>query len=88
MNRKQLIAELLAEYRKSLNPSSKWFTQDIQEFKEKVSELRTSEVAERLRNRRAFNSPAFEKLVAKEEAKLNKAGMYDIGNMRPENALD
>ena len=75
-------------YMASLNPRSKWYDQDLAEFIENVKKESPALSLIRLKNVEALQSEAFEKEVAKEEAKMAKAGLYDIGKMKPKNALD
>lgn len=72
----------------TLKPKSKWYDQDLAEIIENVRKESPALTLIRIKNMKAMQSDQFEQEVAKEENKMAKAGLYDIGKMKPENALD
>ena len=90
MNTAQMIAEMIEFKKRSLNPKSKWFTQDLQDYTDAVKRLSAPELLRAYNNIRAMNdkNSSFNKTVNKEILKMQKAGMYDVSRMSPKNALD
>lgn len=85
-NKKQyLIQNFKARY---ANKSSKWFASDVKDFTSNLNKVSASRLDEMYNNAIAFNSPEFEANIAKEEKKMLKAGLFEIGNMKIINALD
>jgi hypothetical protein len=82
--RKFLIDRFIARQ----NKASKWYRGDVQDFKNGVMNVPDSTIDEMYSNAVALDSPAFEAMVAKEERRMDRAGMYSPGNMKPKNALD
>ena len=86
----QIKTKLVAEYKKSLNPSSKWYNEDLNTFKERLKGKKKSELERQLNNMLCINGSnvAFNNAIKKEMKKMEKAGMYNIKNMKATNALD
>jgi hypothetical protein len=80
--------ELLENYKKTLSKSSKWYNQDIEDFKQNLDKCSKTKLKEMYNNMIAFNSEEFENKIKEEENKLMKAGMYNITKMQPVNMLD
>lgn len=84
------LDQVIQLYKSTLNVNSKWYGSDMQTFIS-IAETKTEhELLQQLANLRAItgNDARFNKMVEREEKKMLKAGMYDVGNMKPENALD
>lgn len=90
MTKQQLLKELLEQRKKSLNKNSKWYSQDIADYKENISKLSVKDLESRLEMFNAFSDPKsqFNKMANAEMKLMNKGGMYNIGNMKPTNCLD
>ena len=84
------IKQVIALYKSTLNPKSKWYNDDLNSFIA-IAETKTeAQLLQQLANLRAItgNDDRFNKVVEKEEKRMLKAGMFDIGNMQHKNALD
>lgn len=90
MNTNQLRSEILKVFKLSLNPNSKWYQQDLKDFTSILKTRTEKELQQQLANMRGIVGldPEVNKLCALEEKRMEKAGMYNLGNMKPENALD
>jgi hypothetical protein len=86
--KKQLITQAVKLYKKSLNPKSKWFNQDVTDFKSQLENKSIAELKEQVSRLSVYDSSKFKKDANKEVSKLNKGGMFDISNMSGKNALD
>jgi len=87
----QLKKELTNEFRLSLNPNSKFFNADMHSFNDRLKgEKDKNRLMTQLGNLRCLNgkSRSFNNKVKKFTKELNRAGMFDMGNMKLENALD
>lgn len=80
-----LIRRYKAKYQ---NKKSKWFGQDVQDYSDNLVVQTSVRITELYNQALAFDSLEFEAEVEAEEKKMDKGGMYDMGNMKPENALD
>ena len=87
---KSLDSEIIDLFKQSQNPNSKWYNDDVAAFIRVLKTKTTKEKQQQLANMRALAGldPKFNAAVEKEEKRLVRAGMYDLGNMKPENALD
>ena len=85
-----LVNELVANFKKTLKPSSKWFAQDVEDFKSNVEKLSVDELQIRWGNMNAMRNEnsSFNKAIRAEEKKMLKSGMFNVGCMKPENCLD
>ncbi len=90
MKRSQLESELIKEFTKSLNPSSRWYKIDIEDFTANIKAWDNNRCMQSLSNMKAMNNPdsKFNRDVDKEIEKMEHAGLFNIGNMKPENCLD
>jgi hypothetical protein len=85
----QLQQERVRQYKAAyLNKSSKWYAIDLAEF---ISNVRTETAEKSMRMigvRNYLNSDKCAQMIEREEAKMERAGMYNINNLTPLNALD
>lgn len=91
MTLSQLKKELIKEFRSSLSPGSKFFNEDMQSFSQRLKgENDRDRLIAQLSNLRCLNgkSRSFNNKVERFTNELDAAGMFDMGNMKPENALD
>ena len=74
----------------SQNTGSKWYNQDRAEYIRYINSLPDHRVMEIYNNLAclAGRSESFNRLIEKETAKMDRAGMYDIKQMKPINQLD
>ena len=79
---------LINNHQSKLNKNSKWYQEDVADFKSNINKVSDSRIKEMYRNMVAFNSKSFEKWVAQEEGKMKKAGLFDMKNLKPQNCLD
>jgi hypothetical protein len=88
--KKQLIAELTNLYKKSLNSSSKFYTQDVADFKKRAETKTEAQLRQQLANMKCIMGmdSKVNKIVNTEVKRMDKAGMFKVGNMKPVNALD
>lgn len=75
-------------FKATLNKSSKWYNQDLNDFISNVSKEDAAKSNELIGRMTYMRSAKFEKEIAKEENRMLKAGLYETGNMTPTNALD
>lgn len=86
----ELDKQLILVYKRTLRPNSKWFAQDLADFRRHISQKTTQEkqrILNNLRNLTEDDSP-LAKEVEREIKSLDKAGMYDIRKIGPEHQLD
>jgi hypothetical protein len=85
-----LITQLVATFKRTLNPSSKWFNQDVADFKANVSRLSVKELENKLGRFTALNDEksSFNKSVKKEVKLMEREGMFNVSNIKPNNCLD
>lgn len=90
MNINTLRKEIIGLHTKTLNPKSKWYAQDLADFRAVLSTKTEAEMRQQLANMRGIAGldKGLNKILEAEEKRMAKAGMYDLGNMKPENALD
>jgi len=84
----EMKTALINDCKNRLNKNSKWYSEDVADFKSNLNKVSDSRIKEMYSNIVAFNSKSFEKFVEKEERKLLKAGMYNMNNLKPQNCLD
>jgi len=84
------LNKVIELYKSTLNPSSKWYGSDLFNFISIAENKTEAELSQQLANLRAItgNDAKFNKEVEREEKRMLKAGMFDIGNMKHKNALD
>jgi hypothetical protein len=90
MKKNEMIEKMVSYYKKTLNKKSKWFETDIEDYRANLLKLSMEALREkylRLQQIEDENSN-FNKDIKKYISKLNKAGMYNIENMKPCNVLD
>ena len=85
-----LVNQLVANFKRTLNPSSKWFAQDVADFKANVSRLSVKELEQKLGRFNAMNDEksTFNKAVKKEVRLMDKSGLFNVSNMKPANCMD
>ena len=85
-----LKAELLKRYKKTLDNKSKWYADDIKTFTESMESQSKAQLEQRLSNMICLGgeSASFNKDVEEIKSELDKGGMFDVGSMPPESALD
>jgi hypothetical protein len=87
----ELKKELANEFRLSLNPNSKFFNADIKSFNDRLKDEKDEDkLITQLGNLRCLNgkSRLFNKMIKELTKELDKGGMFDIGKIKPINALD
>lgn len=88
MKRKKELIEEIVRLSKQQPEFQNGFA-DIVEYRaflERKEDLEDLEII--LHNKRAFTSPAFAHSVEREIQRLDKAGMFNVGSLSPEHALD
>ena len=75
-------------YKKTLNKNSKFYKEDLQNFITNIKTASKTQVNQSLNNMSYMASKQSDIDFEKETNKLDKAGMFNIGNMKPINALD
>jgi len=88
MNREQLISETIKLFIKTLDKKSKWFTQDLNDFSLRLNSASIEQIKSSYNNLSYMNSKQSDIDFDKETKRLEKAGMFNVGNMKPANALD
>lgn len=68
--------------------NSRWYESDKVEFFAYIHSVSDEKLDRIYGNWIAMESPEFKKECDREINRLDKAGMYDIGKMKPENCLD
>ena len=88
--KKVLINQLVENFKTMLNPQSKFYKEDLANFKEKVSTLSVNELKERVGRMNAMNdeNSEFNRAVRRETKRMEAAGMFDVGKMKQDNAID
>lgn len=80
---------LCTEFEKTLDVNSKWYLQDLADFKKRAAYSDLKKLPQQLANLQALNNSksSFTKTVNKEIKKLDAAGMFIAENLNPKNAL-
>lgn len=88
--KKQLIDQVVKNFKTTLNSSSKWFIEDLSNFKKGVSEKSVKELEQMISNFNAMNdeNSSFNRSIRSEEKRMLKCGMFNVNNMKPFNCLD
>ena len=73
---KTVEQQLVAIYESSLNKESKWYQEDLANYKSNIARITPEEQQHLLNNIKALNSKVFENFVNREVNKMDKAGMY------------
>lgn len=86
----ELISKTVKAYLKRVNKNSKWFAQDLATFKAGIAKETPAQLIQRLSNWCAMDdeNSTFNKAVKAEEKRMDKAGLFNVRNMKPVNALD
>jgi len=84
------IDKVIEAYKETLNPSSKWYEDDVNDFKRKISHKTEAELQQQLANILAISgkNQKFNSIVNKEINRMNKGGMFNVNAMKPINGLD
>lgn len=81
--------EWIKEYEKTLVPNSKFYDQDLQDFTKNVNACKDKmRMAKAIENLKALRSKAFDRFCEKEVSRMEEAGLFNINNFKPINALD
>ena len=85
-----LVNQLVSNFKKTLNSTSKWFAQDVADFKANVSSLSVKELEQKLSRFTAMTDEksTFNKVVKKEVSLMNNSGLFNVSNMKAVNCLD
>lgn len=86
----QLIKKAVELYKLTLNTNSKFYADDVRDFKANISGLSETQINEKISRLNAItsNKSTFNKSVEKEMRKMDNAGMFNVSSMAPKNALD
>ncbi len=90
MTRSALIRVALREFEQTLSIASKWYDEDLANFKKGIALKTDQELETTVSRLRCLNgkNPSFNGMIAKELAFLEQGGMFDLNNAKPENCLD
>jgi len=80
--------ERVNQFKKTLNKTSKFYNEDLQNFINNVSKENKKDSETKLSRIGCLNSKQFEIKVKSEIKKLDRAGMFSPTNMKPINCLD
>ena len=85
-----MIIEAVEIYAGTLNPNSKFYNEDLQNFKRGISAKSEEEIKLHIDRLIQFSNPKsqFNLSADKEVRKMDKGGMYDVNRLKPINALD
>lgn len=86
--KKQLIKTAIELFTKTLDKKSKFYQQDITDFKNRIQSASAQQLEQSINNMSYMASKKSDIDFERETRKLDKAGMFNIGNMKPINALD
>jgi len=88
--KQQLIKEVYALYKGSLNAKSKWYADDLSDFRALLQTKTVEQLKQQIANMRGIMGldEQLNRVLSAEEKRMERAGMYDLGKMKPENALD
>ena len=87
----ELKHKIIEQYKKSLNPKSKFYNEDLQSFELVLKkEKNKSKLKQQYHNMVCLNggNKGFTKNVKNIQKELERGGMYNIDNMGVKNALD
>lgn len=73
-----MISVLVENYKKTLNPKSKWLESDLKEYKDKLSLLPIEKVRERYNKSVLINSKEYENKINSYIDKMDKNGMFNL----------
>lgn len=86
--KKQLIKTAIELFTKTLDKKSKFYSQDISDFKIRIQSTSIQQLQQSVNNMSYMASKKSDIDFERETTKLDKAGMFNIGNMKTINALD
>lgn len=86
--KKQLINESVRLFTNTLDKKSKWYNQDLTDFKQRIQCASIEQIKASINNMSYAQSEKSEIDFNKETRRLEKAGMFNISNMKHINALD
>ena len=80
----------IAEYLEGIDKSSKFYQQDLDSFKQGLKGKSLGNLVTLVSRLRCLNgkSKIFNKMLAGIDQELENGGMFDVSNLKPENALD
>lgn len=84
----KLITEAIKLYKKTLDVNSKWYNEDLKSFTIGVNTSTVEQLQKTVNNLSYLQSKQSDVDFEIETKKLDKAGMFNIGNLKPINALD
>ena len=86
MDRQLLIDEIIRLSK--LDPDCDRMIDSYADYRERLNTYDVETLENIHHNKRCYLSPAYERAVNREIARMDKAGLYDIGNLSPSHALD
>lgn len=75
-------------FKETLNPSSKFYAEDLQHFINGISLASKDHVRQTVNNLSYARSKKADNDFNRETKRMEIAGMFNIGNMHPRNSLD
>jgi len=89
LHRRELERLALQYYRDSQDIESKWFEEDLKSFKLGIILKSGEELITTVSRLQCLTgkSAKFNAMIKREVLELERGGMYDLGNAKPENAL-
>ena len=84
------IDKVIEAYKETLNPSSKWYEDDLNDFKCRISHKTESELMQQLANILAVSGKdkRVNSIVNNEINRMSRGGMFNVNTMKPINGLD
>lgn len=86
--KKKLIETAIELFSKTLDKKSKFYEQDIADFTQRIKYASLQQIQQSVNNMTYMASKKSDVDFDRETKKLDKAGMFNIGNMKAINALD
>lgn len=86
--KRQLITTAIQLFTNTLDKRSKFYSQDLADFKTKINSVSFEQLQSSVNNMSYMASKKSDLDFDRETRKLDKAGMFNIGNMKSINALD
>lgn len=88
MIKSEMIRDMMRNWERSNNPDSRFYNDDRTSYFRYISALDMKTLREKHSNSIALHSERFERMIERETNKMDRAGMFNVRNMKPENALD
>ena len=90
MNIDTIKQNAIAEYLEGIDKSSKFYQQDLDSFKQGLKGKSLDDLVTLVGRLRCLNgkSKSFNEMLAGIDQELENGGMFDVSNLKPENALD